>query len=115
MKTPPSVERARPRAARRCPADWQPTPEQWAKIEAECPGVDIAAETRKFRDHEYVKPKTDWDAAWRNWLRGPQAILKKGNGYAPRPTRYEELMARIDAPAVPQLSDSAKFLLGTKQ
>jgi hypothetical protein len=39
----------------------------------------------------------------------------KGGKHAPRPTRYEELMSRLDAPAVPQLSDSAKFLLGTKQ
>jgi hypothetical protein len=32
-------------------------------------GVDLAGELAKFRDHEFAKPKTDADAAFRTWLR----------------------------------------------
>jgi hypothetical protein len=41
-------------------------------MRAECPDVDLLAEERKFRDHEFAKGKTDWLATWRNWMREAQ-------------------------------------------
>lgn len=50
---------------------------QWAK--AKCPHVDIDAETEKFRDHEYRDPHSNWEAAWRQWMRrAPE--FQRGNG-----------------------------------
>lgn len=54
---------------------------EWARTEK--PDVDISAETRLFRDHEFEKPKTDWPAAWRNWMRNApkfKPMRPSGNG-----------------------------------
>jgi len=54
----PPVDNSRDRRrSRRCPPDWQPPPD-----------ADVR-EVAKFRDHEFAQPKSDWDAAWRNWKR----------------------------------------------
>lgn len=93
-KNPPTVGRARKRAAaRRCPDDWSPTPEEVAAIRAECPDVDVDAATRKFRDHEFARGRSDWRATWRNWMREEQARAAKS--HKPRLTRYEETMGRM--------------------
>jgi uncharacterized protein YdaU (DUF1376 family) len=57
------------KAARRAPEDFQVTEKMrlWAKTEKL--DADLDAETRLFMDHEYEKPKSDWPAAWRNWIR----------------------------------------------
>lgn len=64
-----SDEGAKPRASKRCPADFQVTKElrEWA--EAECPGVDLMRETASFRDYTFAKAYSDWPATWRNWIR----------------------------------------------
>ena len=60
---------ARKRAARNCPSSFAITAalETWAHDEN--PGVDLTAETDKFRDHTFKNPITDWQGAWRNWIR----------------------------------------------
>ena len=40
---------------------------EWAK--REFPALDLYGETQKFRDYEFDKPRSDWPAAWRNWMR----------------------------------------------
>lgn len=64
----PSENRQR---ARRLPEGWQPDDEliQWAK--SSFPNLDIAHETDCFHDYWIGcgKPKTDWRATWRNWMR----------------------------------------------
>lgn len=57
------------RATRKCPADFVVTPELIAWAEREAPGVDLARETAKLRDHTYKTARSDWDGAWRNWMR----------------------------------------------
>jgi len=58
----------------RIPQDWEPD-EVLRKWTAQSyPGVNIAAEVEKFRDHWLAKAgkdarKSDWTATWRNWAR----------------------------------------------
>jgi hypothetical protein len=111
IKNLPTVG-ARKRASRRCPDDWKPSPEDVAKISRECPDVDMAAAERKFRDHEFSKARSDWAACWRNWMRTDQERSSKAN--KPRPTRYEELMARSKLPGPSEPSAVALFLAGGK-
>jgi hypothetical protein len=56
-----------PRKWTRVPADFVVSPD--AVTLAGTLGVDLAGELAKFRDHEFAKPKTDADAAFRTWLR----------------------------------------------
>lgn len=73
-------ERARQaRAARTCPSSFEISTTMKAWALKECPGVNVEAETAKFRDHEYPKAKSDWTAAWRNWIR----IAGERRGTAP--------------------------------
>jgi len=59
--------RAKPR--RRLPEDWKPTPAH-ERLATEL-GVDHAAQATAFRDYwrSEGRPKADWDAAFRTWLR----------------------------------------------
>jgi uncharacterized protein YdaU (DUF1376 family) len=54
------------RPAKRAPEDFAPdldfAREQIADLDAE-------AEAAKFRDFEFKTPRSDWPAAWRNWIR----------------------------------------------
>lgn len=55
------------RGAKRVPSDWQPKPEHRAIAVQR--GADFDLELQKLRDHEFRRPRTDWDATFRNWLR----------------------------------------------
>lgn len=60
----------KPKPARRCPPDFELSPELRAFAVTE--GLDppgVAREWGKFRDHEFQRPRSDWAAAWRNWVR----------------------------------------------
>lgn len=86
--------KTRARKGTRLPVDWSPSPftgqiavdaENWA------PGA-IERELSKFRDWAASAPgergvKSDWDAAWRNWLRraSDDGHLERNNGPAPAP------------------------------
>jgi hypothetical protein len=70
-KGEPEPEKTK-RPARKCPADWiiSPALATWADTKA--PSMSVAAlavETDKFRDHTFRTAITDWDGAWRNWIR----------------------------------------------
>lgn len=80
---PPSVV-ARKRAGRRCPDDFDPGPEAKATMAAECPGVDLEAETRVFRDYTFATAKTDWDATWRNWVRKAAKNVRPAKSFRER-------------------------------
>lgn len=60
---------ASPRPTRKCPAGFAVTEEmrQWAREKV--PGASVQTETEKFRDHTFKTPISDWQGAWRNWLR----------------------------------------------
>jgi hypothetical protein len=57
----------RKRPSRRPPAGFAP---DLAFARAELPDIDAEAEAAKFCDFEFAKPRSDWPATWRNWVRG---------------------------------------------
>lgn len=63
---PPTVVK---RASRKCPPDFEVTEDMrtWAALE--CPTVNVSKATAKFCDHTFKTAMTDWNGAWRNWLR----------------------------------------------
>lgn len=69
INTTPNGVVATKRPAKKCPVDFEVTPEMrmWAK--AECPNLDVDRATAKFCDHTFKNAITDWPATWRNWLR----------------------------------------------
>ncbi len=54
------------RPCRRVPDDFKPD-EAFAL--AELPDLDVAREIQQFRDCEFAKPRKDWPAVWRTWIR----------------------------------------------
>jgi hypothetical protein len=58
-----------PRASRRCPKDWSPSPETRASMATQHPTVNLVAELDKFRDHTFQTARSDWEATFRNWIR----------------------------------------------
>lgn len=68
----------RQRPARKCPSDFEVTPElrDWAA--RECAGVDVDRETAKLRDHTFRNARSDWPAVWRNWMREALDRMPKG-------------------------------------
>jgi hypothetical protein len=58
-----------PRASRKCPEQFEVSDSlrEWAS--ANTPGADLGRETDAFRDHTFRASITDWDGAWRNWMR----------------------------------------------
>ena len=77
LKPPGSSRPRSPRAAARtrCPEDFVPD-RDFAL--AELPDLDVEREIAKFRDFGFAKPRSDWPATWRNWIRR----AKDGGGYA---------------------------------
>lgn len=56
-------------AVRFVPDEWAPSDAAW-QFAVDRLGLDRSAkEIELFREHEFHKPKTDWDRAWRNWAR----------------------------------------------
>lgn len=67
----PVITRApKAKASRRCPADWLPSDADLAVGEGEglSPGA-IDRALAKMRDHEFKTARSDWSAAFRNWIR----------------------------------------------
>lgn len=57
--------------------DWTPTAEDIEFANSERPGIDVKAESAKFRDYWRSVAgakgrKADWSATWRNWIRRTQ-------------------------------------------
>lgn len=61
------------------PEDFQITEamREWAAVES--PTVDVDAETKKFRDHEFKDPHCDWGRAWRRWMRSAPEFKPRGS------------------------------------
>jgi hypothetical protein len=54
------------RPSKRVPEDFTP---DLAYASAQIPDIDAEAEAQKFRDWEFAKPRSDWPAVWRTWIR----------------------------------------------
>ena len=77
-----SEKRRAKRGSRRVPEDFQPDLD-FARREIS--DIDAEAEAAKFRDYEFARPRRDWEATWRNWIRtckatGKYAKAKGGDG-----------------------------------
>jgi hypothetical protein len=56
----------------------EPTPEQLAWAHENAPHVDVHFQHRRFLNHHFREPHSDWVRAWNNWmLRGEQDWLEK--------------------------------------
>lgn len=67
------------RRSRRCPKDFKITPKllTWAQAKTMLDDATINRETEKFRDWEFKVAKSDWTAAWRNWIRKADEYLQQ--------------------------------------
>lgn len=98
----PEAEKSNPKRERS--ARWRKVPSTWApsgehQTLAESLRVDFEAEVAKFRDHEFKDPKSDADAAFRNWLRrAPAARTANQLGLVPtaRPRPVDASEANIN-------------------
>ncbi len=117
-RSPTRKRAAAPKAARVCPDGFTLTPAMRAWARLEVPHVDIEVETAKFRDHEFPRPRSDWPATWRNWLRRAVSFsASKGNGHAAAsapdagPTAWFETLGGVKAKGaelgIPYGSDDA--------
>lgn len=69
-KAAPKEPRATWPRQRKAPAEWMVTVDMQRWAREKFPEVDLRAEAEKFRDHEFPRPYSDWDATFRNWVRG---------------------------------------------
>jgi hypothetical protein len=70
-----------PRTTRKCPDSFVLTPELLAWAAEKHPLIDLTTETEKLRDHTFKTAISDWDGAWRNWIRrAGQDIAKRPAG-----------------------------------
>jgi hypothetical protein len=53
------------RKSSRVPQDFSP---DLAYASSQVPGIDAEREMQKFRDWEFKTPRSDWAAAWRQWI-----------------------------------------------
>lgn len=79
--------------AKRCPADFELSALDRAKVMTECPGIDLDHELRKFRDHTFATARADWPATFRNWARKAQEQAKPAGQQAT--TKFDRAKARI--------------------
>lgn len=84
-------ERTRARRATRVPEDFSP---DLPLARSVLPDVDAETEAKKFRDWEFKTPRSDWAAAWRNWLqrckeRGEYARKSNGSALAEKYPGYK--------------------------
>jgi hypothetical protein len=63
------------------PEDFVVTPalRTWATEHA--PQVDVEAETINMHEWEYKDPHSDWDRAWKTWMRRAQKDIVEGRGF----------------------------------
>ena len=90
-------ERPATKRAIKLPDAWEPSrskPNQAAEAEARARGVNLAQELEKMRDWSRSKGETrkDWDAQWRNWLRGAR---QTPGGNRPQQAVLSSLLAEI--------------------
>ncbi len=87
------------RATRKCPPDFEITEymRTWAAME--CPTVDVAKATAKFRDHTFKTAMTDWPATWRNWLRKDAEFSASASGKQAEPAWRTEQRERTQKAA----------------
>jgi hypothetical protein len=83
------------------------------------PATVAAKEWAAFCDHEYASPKTNVDAAWRNWVRKvkytlptpPPAPGKRSSPSPPsEPTRIGETLGTVFERVIPSAEETQRRL-----
>lgn len=90
---------AKPRAARKCPDSFVITDDLKAWAQAECPVVDLARETAKFRDHTFKTAISDWPATWRNWMRKASDYAQPPRASPPETPYAAHMRQRVEQAA----------------
>jgi hypothetical protein len=81
--------RPRPQRSRRAPESWAPKPEHTSLgMQLGVVGDVFTAEVAKFRDHEFDTARSDWDAAFRNWLRRSLTLRRETISARQQPQNY---------------------------
>lgn len=96
-ENPKPTQSKNPKVAQALPEGWMPDQRVIDQMRAECPGVDLAAEHRKFTDYFISVAgergrKKDWNAAWRNWIR---RVGESPRGAQYRQESYQEMGERL--------------------
>lgn len=86
---------AKPRPSRKCPTDFDLTPEMAEWCATQTPLVDPVASTAKFRDHTFKTAITDWPGAWRNWMRRDQEFTETRRSTRTNGDKYAGAAAAI--------------------
>lgn len=89
---PPAKDSEEPkkRPSRRCPSDFVVTDDLKVWASTECPGIDIVAQTKAFRDYEFRNSHSDWPATWRTWMRKAHEAIRARALKQPEPRRTRE-------------------------
>lgn len=92
-KAEAEAEASKSRAAHgtRLPPDWKPTPDLQAWAEKKRPDLNLGDVLERFRDYWAAQPgqkgvKLDWQATYRNWVRGEKRINGAAAPSASRPS-----------------------------
>lgn len=95
------------RASKKCPVDFEVTDDMrtWASLD--CPTVDVARATDKFRDYTFKNAITDWVGSWRNWLRRDFESASTTAKSASSETTYQRTMRERVAEISPGLARPA--------
>lgn len=97
--------RKRTRRSRFAPEDFEPTVEMISSAKSwGLSDREIAAETAKFKDHEFKDPKKDWKRAWNNWMRRA-SDYRRPNTPAPTGETTDTLAAKYGLKRKPEESD----------
>ncbi len=78
------IEGVKRRSTRKCPPDFEITPEMrtWGAANAGLANLDAA--TDAFRDHTFKNAISDWVGAWRNWMRRDHQYAQEKQKGPPR-------------------------------
>lgn len=83
------------RATRKCPESFVVTEIMVAWAAKNTPGIDVNSSTDKFRDHTFKNAITDWDGAWRNWMRTDQERIRPAHGVVGKQAALEAKNAEV--------------------
>lgn len=89
----------KPRPSRKCPEGFSVNAGLKAWAEENHPGVDLFVETGAFRDHTFKTAISDWEGAWRNWIRKAFGFMANNPRASPAASRFPIQMQSITVPS----------------
>lgn len=94
------VSAPKPRPLKKCPSDFFITMamQDWSTEHGIT--VDLKTETEKFKDYTFNRAISDWQGAWRNWIRKAQDYAnskQKPSGFVPHNLNKQEALEARNA------------------